>query len=201
MAMPAKLWCSAPSLKNAPKQALYAHKPYRTPATAYALFVRGTREPSPCLPNGDKWYYFFWGMNPNYNVLASIAWTPPTMKLLEITDVGNYDLRTTAGVAAAVSSVDPNRAGNITDSFYYTGDFSNTYTYLSLLQKTKPGYNLLLNNCVEQSTIALSVSDPRFLYQFSIIPNHTYSKKAFWERFVPDTTEKAKKFLERKGIL
>ena len=32
---------TAPLLKNAPKQALYAHKPYRTPVTAYALFVRG----------------------------------------------------------------------------------------------------------------------------------------------------------------
>ena len=129
-----------------------------------------------------KWYFFYWGMDSEStdfnNVLNAILGTNAKLVWKEI-DADDFDLTTTEGVAEALrNSNDPDvdRSDKVTGSIYLKGDFSKTIEYIDNLSENTPQYNLLQNNCVQQSTNALQCSFAAFGRARSIIPNIAYNK-------------------------
>ena len=129
-----------------------------------------------------NWFYFYWGPAPEYEA------DPDLWKLSTGVPNGAYyvqyttnvssqvNLRTTSGVIAVVDEMfkdeERNRSSLITHTVYIEGDFQKTHQYLQTLMKngiSSEKYNLILNNCVQKSMYALSLSDSRFA-PFHIIP-------------------------------
>ena len=147
------------------------------------------------------WYYFYWGADDTHGPIKKLFGNKAQVKLLEIKNSEDYNLHKLSDVADAVNSVDFPRGDNVTDMYYYKGDYTKTYDFLYTLNDSGGNYNLLFSNCTQVSTIGLSKTNILFLCEMAIIPNIAHCKKAFWERFVLNRSEKALKFLERKGIL
>ena len=122
------------------------------------------------------WYYFYWGPTPADEAEADViklcmgvangAFYVPYKG--EISQATTYD---TTWVIETVNKIFtdyklPNRSEAITNTLYFEGDFSKTHDYLSKLfdesGNCNQKYNLLSNNCVQQSKYALAQSDSRF---------------------------------------
>ena len=123
-----------------------------------------------------NWFYFYWGPAPEYEE------NPDIWELCKGVPNGAYyvqyipdessqlDLRTTEGVIAAVNKIfegdtTRNRSSLITNTIYIEGDFQKSHQYLQSLMDSgisSEKYNLILNNCVQKSMYALSLSDIRF---------------------------------------
>ena len=129
-----------------------------------------------------KWYFFYWGMESETidfeNVLKAVSGTKAKLVWKEI-ETDNCDLATTTGVKEALQmSGDPdvNRSELVTDTLYFTGDFSKTFEYIEKLSKESQQYNLLANNCVQQSTKALKNSSFDFSFTKAVIPNVAFRR-------------------------
>ena len=115
--------------------------------------------------NGD-WYYFFWG--PKYNILAlrlknGTTSAPVFYKL----NTDGCDMTTTEGVIKAVDQTfkddkTKNRSSLITDTYYFYGDYTKTTAKAKEISKNHARYNLIKNNCVQNTIAAFMESDIRF---------------------------------------
>jgi hypothetical protein len=119
--------------------------------------------------------------DPEITLFAKLFYAPAEVKLISVS-TENYNLHDSADVSKLVGNVDPGRAGKVTGTIYYSGDYTYSYIYLRILEAYDFRYNLLISNCVQQSTVALSVSNSSFLSKISIVPNAAY-RKAYWEKF------------------
>ena len=74
------------------------------------------------------------------------------------------------------------QADDITSIQYFTGDYTNTFEYLSYLSEPDTldnplvQYSLLFNNCSQQTVRVLSVSNPAFLTVDALIPNYAHGQ-------------------------
>ena len=130
------------------------------------------------------WFYFYWGPvdeNANVLVLSSVG-VPCNLVWVEIKVDDNIDLSTAEGVRQAMKSSDEefvqNRTDYVTDVFYFHGDYSATFDYINKLSdREKNWYHLLINNCVQNTWMALSMSNPLFLLQkCPVVPDMAYAK-------------------------
>lgn len=124
-----------------------------------------------------NWFYFFWGPSSEEEESADIfklclgvpnaayyvQYIPNTPSLV--------NLQNDSGVIDAVNEVcdyygKANRSQLITGTIYLEGDYHKTHDYLQSLFNDNgvcsQQYNLILNNCVQQSVVALSKSNRLF---------------------------------------
>ena len=135
------------------------------------------------VENGDgSWYFFYWGMDSEAidfgNIMNSIKGTEAKLVWKEL-ETGNFDLTTTDGVISALQNSNDksiDRSALVTDTLYFPGDFSKTFHYIEGLTQTTQQYNLLFNNCVQQSTKALQCSNLAFEQASAVIPNVAFRK-------------------------
>lgn len=84
-------------------------------------------------------------------------------------------------------SVAAERAGLITDAYYFEGDYTKTYEVVEGYTKSKEEYELVTNNCVQKTLGAFIASDKRFYdvaygLPNNVIPNAAASKVALLPR-------------------
>ena len=132
-----------------------------------------------------KWHYFYWGpVDENTNPHSLILFGVPCRCVYTQVDVEGYDLQTVEGIRNVLQASDnefiSERYSLVTDTLYLEGDYSNTHRYLSKLTERnarKPyNYNLIANNCVQNTWTALSQSNRLFDRQnCSVIPDIAYA--------------------------
>ena len=129
--------------------------------------------------DGD-WYFFYWGMESEGinlpNIFAALRGTDAKI-VWEKLETNNFDLTKTSGVISALkrsNNKDVDRSNLVTDTIYLEGDYSKTWDYLKNLEKAPPKYNLISNNCVQQSNKALQCSNPIFGLTYAVIPNSAF---------------------------
>ena len=123
-----------------------------------------------------NWFYFFWGPSSEDEEAADIISLCKGVKngayyVPYGGDASQKNLYNTATIIEMVHEMSQasnlvDRSNLITSTIYLEGDYAQTHEYLDTLcgqnaNCTQP-YNLLLNNCVQKSLYALSVSDDRF---------------------------------------
>ena len=122
------------------------------------------------------WFYFYWGPVPeneeNPDIWELCMGVPNGAYYIQciLDESSKLDLHTTTGVIEAVNkmfegSTAPNRSSRITNTIYIEGYFQKTHQYLQALIDngiSSEEYNLILNNCIQKSMYALSLSDARF---------------------------------------
>ncbi len=128
---------------------------------------------------GD-WFYFYWGPHTETPNLDLLKGTPTGAYIVNV-GCNNVNLRSTEAVKAALgdcvnyaSSSDAmgtlndvaERSKDITSTFYFEGDYTATYSEAQKMISLKESneYNLLSNNCVQNTLRAFIKSDSRFVY-------------------------------------
>ena len=131
--------------------------------------------------DGD-WYFFYWGMDSENinlpNIYSALKGTDAKIVWEEIETEG-FDLTQTSGVIEALqnsNNSDVNRSNLVTDTIYLEGDYTKTWQSLQDLNADPTQYNLLNNNCVQQSNNALRKSNWMFAFTGAVIPNIAFMK-------------------------
>ena len=123
-----------------------------------------------------NWFYFYWGPAPeneeNPDIWELCMGVPNGAYYVQYIpdESSKLDLRTTTDVIEAVNKMfegdtTRNRSSLITNTVYIEGNFQKTHQYIQALMDSGTSseeYNLILNNCVQKSMYALSLSDIRF---------------------------------------
>jgi hypothetical protein len=156
------------------------------------------------VQDGDgNWWYFYWG--PDDSGDLGIKTTVNAISGQAISN-GCYiipvetttdDLKKPGGVKMAVKGAiekhggSPDRYDNLSTAFYFNGDYTATYDYLSELvsHRDERDYFLYWDNCVEESSYALSKSNKAFLLLYSnpfttVIPNAAFGALSLYDKIL-----------------
>jgi len=118
-----------------------------------------------------SWHFFYWGPEnetPNFKevLLMSTIGVPTNCVVVKIE--GEPNDYTVSGITDFLRTSDSdfviNRADLVTDVVAFEGDYTKTYKHIKILEKCshRTLYNLLHNNCAQNSWTALAKSDDRF---------------------------------------
>ncbi len=132
--------------------------------------------------SGD-WFFFYWGPADENAPITTLVRGTPTNYIFEQVTAGASDMQRIGGVVRTVASSTnadiSGRAGNISHTFYFEGDYTGTYDYLdNILHEGQEEYMLLSNNCLQNTCTAFSQSDPRFCNLNGVIPNRSIFRVA-----------------------
>ena len=153
------------------------------------------------VQDGDgAWWFFYWGPNDSgdlsiITMIDAISGQPLSngCYLIPI-ETTTDEIKKSGGVKAAVNSAIKQHGGSsdrfekLSSAFYFEGDYTATFDYLSELvsHRGERDYYLYWDNCVEESTIALSKSNKAFLLMFSnpfttLIPNAAFGALCLYD--------------------
>ena len=143
-----------------------------------------------------EWFYFFWGPLKGSEFLAFLKF--PVINgsyFIKIEGINTQLLKSNEGVKEIIKNniSNPDRWKNITDTYYFVGNYLDTYYFCKRIINSKWyddefWYNLYYNNCVQVSLKAMAQSnskfnDPSYYSRFSplggCIPNNMRSS-VFW---------------------
>ena len=141
--------------------------------------------------NGD-WYYFYWGPQDESYTFGMLIIGVDRRIVVEKVDAKDYNLRELGGVRRAISDSDntfvKNRADKITAAFYFSGDYTETMNTLQGWVNENDHYQLLTDNCVQRSIIAMGKSNNLFDNLAFTIPNNAmYSVYIRSDNAVPNS--------------
>lgn len=133
-----------------------------------------------------NWYYFFWGPVSENIELELITGTDTNSYVQYVNTHGIVLTDKDSVVNALLGSADTapdaaSRASLITDVYYFEGDYSATLARAQKIVNDSKNYQLLTNNCLQNTVDALMASDSRFSQVIygglnAVIPNSAASK-------------------------
>ena len=138
------------------------------------------------LVQNDKgdWYYFYWGPQ-NGSTTTEMIFGVKADTYFELIGGPDTDMSTTESIKKAIRNKNgkaATRADNITETFYFEGDYTNAYYKADSIKDSGENYELLTNNCVQKTLSAFMAADDRFAYVSnsvsSFIPNNAALKVA-----------------------
>ncbi len=137
-----------------------------------------------------NWYFLYWGSAGTSTDLEKIFGTPYEFVFVKI-DVSEYDLYSIDGVIDALANSGNGtaliRSQYVTGTYYFEGDYSATYDYLSKMaerEENKSGslgkYYLLTKNCAQVTWEALAQSNVRLQENSCpFIPNIAFGRAQY----------------------
>ena len=142
--------------------------------------------------SNDDWYYFFWGPVAESFSKEVISGTELKCVVEKVYTNGN-DLSNTETVIDVLMNMGADapaaseRANKITDTYYFEGDYTNSYKMICNYQTQNDSYRLFSNNCVQKTLRAFEASDERFIWATygktnNLIPNHASAKVSLMPR-------------------
>ncbi len=150
------------------------------------------------------WYYYYWGAKGSKFTFWSCFnfAVPNDGKLTPLIVLDESLLHSTSGIKQVLQENDfsGDRVDNLTDSFYFYGDYSETYDYCETAIREGYKYKLYRYNCMQSSVKAMAKSNRDFLRivdksKLDCIPNHMLSEVIFlWGR------QRTSTFLRLKNI-
>ena len=138
--------------------------------------------------NGN-WFYFYWGPYDENAPIEDLIKGVPHGSYFDPINTYDSNLTSTSGVinvlkcAENVNTSASSRADNITETYYFVGDYSATCNQARNYSNSTEEYNLITNNCAQKTINAFFASDSRFsqvsygLLNYCI-PNHAARKVA-----------------------
>ena len=133
-----------------------------------------------------NWWYFYWGpIDENADIPSLVAGVKHGCFFVMI-DTEGYDMHNTEDVIRAIAASDTpaaTRAEKITATYYFSGDYVDTYKEANVWASSELNYELLSRNCLQVTLSAFQKSDSRFSwvpYGFInyIVPNEAAKKVA-----------------------
>ena len=119
----------------------------------------------------NNWYYFYWGAPKDATLIDDIIGITSEC-CLQYVDIGTFDLHDTESLKEALSrngGLAAERSVMITDTFYFNGDYSATYSEAKDICGEDQSYNMLISNCVQKTLRAFIAGDERFIHAMNSI--------------------------------
>ncbi len=137
----------------------------------------------------ENWYCFYWGPKCEEFDKELVLGTE-TKCLFEFVAGPEADMSSTAAIKQTLrnsSGEISRRADLITSTYYFEGDYTNTYSKAREMEQSDDSYSLLFVNCAQQTLSAFMASDTRFSlivkdFSTNVIPNVVASRVALLPR-------------------
>ena len=136
-----------------------------------------------------NWYYFFWGPECE-DVNKELISGTKVHCYFELVGDKNADMSSTAAIKKTLKNAGGKagkRADLITSTYYFEGDYTETYNAAVEMAASSEDYSLIHRNCAQQTLSAFEASDSRFCLisdgiDSKVVPNVAASRVALLPR-------------------